>query len=595
MLWGASTAAATRPSTFNAVVWSPCNRFIAITREKDGVVVLDSATLQRLQTLRLPQGIPLGSEALSFSPDSRILTCSSYDYIDPPDGELYVVSWDLQTGGVASIIEWRGPVQGDAAVPSTIYSANRKMVGVSPTFHSFSEDSDIFICDVASGVLMHSHLPNNIVPLSNLIWTHGESFRFATADSTTITIWEVRFISGVTPTEVETLPAPDGFDHECETVQLLPAPCRLALVSQNSDQILVWDARNSRYLLECKGAEFYGQMSFSSDGLFFACPTTRFDIYLWKESPAGYILHRILVSNTMLSTPLLTRNGKSIATFGGRMIQLWRTGSSNTPGPSSISTQVPRSTDEFILEFSPGGTLAVFARQRGNVVTVFNLKFGVPQLTIDASMKVYGLGVIGDSLVVMGNRNIVIRDLPAGDCTPSARVCLEDGSSTVQLRNPLDDDVIGVSISPDFRHIALSYPGFLRIHSGSTGELLWTKSISVRRRSAFSPDGRDLWCVDNQGRVEVRRVGDEREALERLERTIDIQHPPEGYPWASSRGYRVTNDWWILGPDGKRLLLLPPPWQSYAIGRRWKGQFLTLLHQGLSEPVILDLDVNRDL
>ena len=41
--------------------------------------------------------------------------------------------------------------------------------------------------------------------------------------------------------------------------------------------------------------------------------------------------------------------------------------------------------------------------------------------------------------------------------------------------------------------------------------------------------------------------------------------------------------------------MLPPPWQSYAMDRIWKGQFLALLHGGLSEPVILELDVNRDI
>ena len=43
------------------------------------------------------------------------------------------------------------------------------------------------------------------------------------------------------------------------------------------------------------------------------------------------------------------------------------------------------------------------------------------------------------------------------------------------------------------------------------------------------------------------------------------------------------------------LLQLPPPWQSCAVLRVWKGQFLALLHGRLSEPVILELDVNRNL
>ena len=80
-----------------------------------------------------------------------------------------------------------------------------------------------------------------------------------------------------------------------------------------------------------------------------------------------------------------------------------------------------------------------------------------------------------------------------------------------------------------------------------------------------------------------------------LEPLVDIEDPPEGYPWASSCGHRVTDDWWILGPDGKRLLMLPPPWQSYPVDRVWKGRFLALLHRELPEPVLLELEVNRSL
>jgi hypothetical protein len=87
----------------------------------------------------------------------------------------------------------------------------------------------------------------------------------------------------------------------------------------------------------------------------------------------------------------------------------------------------------------------------------------------------------------------------------------------------------------------------------------------------------------------VWRVGGEEDVLEYLGYTIDPEHPPEGYPWAPSHGYQVTDDWWILGPDGKRLLMLPPLWHSNVVQHVWKGQFLALLHGELSEPVIMEL------
>ena len=63
------------------------------------------------------------------------------------------------------------------------------------------------------------------------------------------------------------------------------------------------------------------RMTFSTDGHFFACSTTRSDVYLWKETPTGYTLHQTLKSNTVRSRPLLSRNGESIALFGGSAIR----------------------------------------------------------------------------------------------------------------------------------------------------------------------------------------------------------------------------------------------------------------------------------
>ena len=75
----------------------------------------------------------------------------------------------------------------------------------------------------------------------------------------------------------------------------------------------------------------------------------------------------------------------------------------------------------------------------------------------------------------------------------------------------------------------------------------------------------------------------------RESRVVDTEHPPEGYPWRSSRGYRATDDGWVFGPDGKRLLMLPSPWRSLALRRVWNERILALLHGVLQEPVILEL------
>ena len=594
ILWEASTAVTARPSGIWRAVWSPCDRFIAITCVDPIMVdVLDSGTLQRLQTLELPQGISALSNALVFSPDSRVLSystciCANTNSLDP---ELVIISWDLQTGGVSSVIRWQAPELYYHHGTNVVYSANGKMVGV----YGGSVDRKIFIFDVASGVLAHSHSLGDTAWLDNPIWPHGESMQFATADATTITIWEVGLTSGATPMEVETLHTRDRFGNEWLVAQFLPVPCRLALLHNKKGHILVWDARSSRYLLECADTIFIPYMSFSSDGRFFACGTQGPDIYLWKDSPDGYVLHGIFASCARHSTPLLARNGESIVVLGGWAIELWLTQSLITI-PSSISTRAFQDTNDFILKLSPDGMFAVVARWEGDTVVVHNLKSGIPQLTIDPGMEVYGLGVIGNTVVAIGRRKAIGWKVPAGDCVRNGLVGLEDRSWTIDLCGSQDyAGWIRASISPDSRYIAVVERDSLHIHRASTGEHLGKRRISWPGIPRFSLDGRYVLRGSGDDIRGVWRVGGGREVLECLWDDDDMGCPPKGNPWESSRGYQFTDDWWILDPDGNRLLILPPPWQAYGGGRLEKEQFLALEHGGLSEPIILELDLNRDL
>ena len=105
------------------------------------------------------------------------------------------------------------------------------------------------------------------------LWTHGEFLRFATVKSRYITKWQADFTFAHPPGVVESLPTPgELIEREAfATYLLFPMVSRLAINLTNTR--LVWDARDSKRLLQRESDE---------------------EIHIWKESPDGYILHRKL-------------------------------------------------------------------------------------------------------------------------------------------------------------------------------------------------------------------------------------------------------------------------------------------------------------
>jgi len=521
-------------------------------------------------------------------------------------GQGKLISWDLQTGVLVSAISTEEAPSHHTPIT---YSACGTMFGV---LIYGSGDATINTYNALSGTRICSR-PVVKGPVTRQIWTHGECLRFATMTLGSTTTWEVGFATTHVPTEVGTLSIPDGC-YNPDNFLAHPTLPRFALVHQG--RVRIWDTQDSKFLLDTVDVEPWG-MTFSPDGRFFAFNGTVLEggdtgICLWMESHTGYVLHRKLTSNFGAGRPFISPSGGSVIAFGLFVIQLWQTMDSTT----SVSTvSVPTSqceADGFVLGFSPDEALAAVVRKRDKTVTVVDLKSGTPRLTIDTGMEVYGLGVTGSSIVVVGDEKIVTWNLPAGDRIPNLRVNATDSVRTATFSHDyrdIDQLSPAISTSHDLHRIAVvemasdydddddDYTPMsgLCLYDVPTGQHLGTVS-AYQNESCFpipwfTPDGHEVWCVGDEGEVDRWELvkDTESDAIE-LEYLGSTTHLPDGFPRESSCGYEVVDGRWILNPGGKRLFWLPPQWRSHEWQRMWGKRFLALLHDELPEAVVLELE-----
>ena len=596
--WGSNNTATQRTFTIKLAVWSSCSGFLAISAtETSPVEILDSMTLQRLQSLEFPREIPGHPMALIFSPDGRMLTCAGFCKLDR---ETFVVSWDLQTGGIVSGIKRRAPAESMLA-SHIAYSMDGRMVGVLFRHHSidlisvYDVVSGAYMHDIDHGVLSGPHSTSR--PRLHNIWTHGESLRLVSVEQRTLIIWEVGLAPGATLAAVETLPDMDdaipadtqhrGREGEMN-IQFHPAPHRLTVIHPTmlGYGVLVLDARVPKTLLRHRSSSLHPTPTFSSDGRFFACSTTGSEIHLWMKSSTTYAPYETFPCFIGRSTPLLSPNGESIIAFNGPIIQLWQTKKSIPTLPSS-HTQAQQ-VENFVLDFLPNRPCAAFARQKDTTVIVLDLESGLPWLTINTD-EVYGLRAVGSTVAVVNHKQVSPWELPEWDSPPHARRAILGSTQPVFHGRISDPEVIAASVSLDFRYVA--------IITGKWGEALnlriyqplTSKVVRVYETGGttlwFKPGGHDIW-VGSGSEARLWAISEDGKALEGC--TGHVEDLEES-PWRSPLGYKVTNDGWILGPNGKRLLMLPPSWRSETVQRMWNGRFLALLHGTLPEPIILEL------
>ena len=453
----------------------------------------------------------------------------------------------------------------------------------------------ISIYNLLSGTHTYFHrVPNSEGRIVASIWTHDEFFRFVTAKPflTALTVWQVGFASIHTLTQVESLPGPEIPAYSVE-VLFLPTRSRFAF-----PHVGIWGIQDS-LIQEIPMTSSVRNMSFSSDGRFFVYEDRYTGIHLWEESSLGYVLCGQLGPGIReYFRPLLSPNGKSITTSVGNETQLWRT-ADPIASLSSIPTRPPRLQDQFLLDFSPDGSVAAAAQRSDGEVTVLDLKSGEPRSIINTGMLIYGLWATGNNITVFDGKWIVTWEPSAGDHVLDARATINDGARTITLSPPAPSSSLTHTavISRDLNYIAVLWWDyitsnyFLGIYDMSTGNHLAGATAQDADALWITPDGCGVRFLTQE-----RRVGGWKIIKDGTSNVIGLECLPEntclpgGYPWESSHGYDVTDDGWILNSRKKRVMWLPHHWRELnERDRRWDGRFLWLLNRDLPEAIIVEL------
>ena len=316
-------------------------------------------------------------------------------------------------------------------------------------------------------------------------------------------------------------------------------------------------------------------------------------VYVWKESPTGYLPYQQLPFFAGLSLVALrfSPNAESIIISLKSKIHRLHT-RDQTPSLPSVSSGDSRHRN-FTLGFSPDENFAALAWQRENTVTIIDLKSGEPKWNIDVGLEIGCVRMAGGTVIVVGNDSIVTWNLPDGDRTFNAsinniiRTTILDPSSLFRY--------LGMphymSISPDLSRIVVArgLPSSLEVDEVSTGSCLARISTGGLLSPRFTRDGCEVWARNHDPFGEQCEIIEDRKsgAIElKLRRT---KGPSKEFFRESSHGYVVTDGWWVLSPSQKRLLWLPHRWRSGERNRAWGGRFLGLLDASeLSEVIILE-------
>ena len=523
---------------------SPCGRFVA-TATGETVEIRDPLSFELLSTLTKSD-----ARIITYSPDGRSLAWLS---------DAILIIWDIQTGGAAKEIGYRGDNYRGENV-SLVWSLDGGTIGtilqdwVTDTMLLTWDTNTRYtlrVCDVASGT---SFSPGTLQSKRQpLLWPHDTSFRVMTVqwdcEACTIEISEV----GSVLTKIESFCISESWEQGDLIGTFSPTTHRVSIYGS---QLRILDVRNSECLLEGKYGSYSCKGCFSSDGSLFAVFSSSglnvwkyiFGRYTpWREFPShkscpcsplqGHYASWVdfpYARSSYHGSPLqFSPNLSSILGHPAGPLQVWY-----LDGPSvaaHCNSHAP------LAVISPCGTYIATCHQWDGTITITNLRSQTSPQFIDTGMWIHTLALTGNILLVDGDDGLVAWRLTEEGMVDGVytnrRAHLDNSIWTVSFCEPslLVDDQTAF-IGEWFDHLAL------HVYRIGTGEVVEPPRAPLMRGRWYNLND-TLFCQHylHYHRLEADKACSEDD-------------------WPIS--FTTLREGWIKDPEGKHRLWMPIEWRT---------------------------------
>jgi len=532
-----------------------------------------------------------------------------------------VLVWDFRTGVVLSEFgaHW-GPKE-------IAFSGNQRIIGLS-SINPTNGWMEIYIYDALKGTLLRNERCSQ--PANGQLndhWIHEGCLRFATSfkrDGKCVVI-----IREFQPTSNRLVPVIESYPVSLHDGVFSFSPVSFHASFVTEREVVILDVRKSETLLHEKARQsFYKPRGyFSPNGHFFACGTRDQVIFVWKNTPTGYVHWSTIIPRLRSLGFSFSPAAVSILTWGPGKIQLLH--------PESHDVASPDGSGNHLVARSADGKYITTVRKGKGIITVRDSHSGNSLKSIDTRMLIQDIKTIGNAIYVTDGHKLVNWHLGLG-MTYDVRY---DRKGTVDM-TWIDPPVLCSVLSNDCSKIAFAEKGESNVplsYSDETAEKKVTvvmcaisninaPNTTVPNRSRYRPgmasrlvNARfiDTCTIDvrimeyGHSVLNIRFSPDERRLLLIIGKVSSASYSLEldltkdwwigdviedgTDPWSrtgshSSDGYHVGGgSQWVMDSRHRKLLWLPSNWRMlFPYEIQWIGDFLVLLNGVNPEPIIIE-------